>query len=159
MIWFGLLLLVLLCAGVVVALRLPPGATLLPLALLCTDCGPTALQVQAVAADTVGRAANAMLPAMVSTYRLEGDEMIARAKTADEARAGLETIRDRWRPVWAAWEVFAVAHDAYATALGQGTATPQLAAELGDAYCLLRAAVADRAELPDHPLQPCGVLP
>jgi hypothetical protein len=146
MIWFGLLLLVLLCAGVVVALRLPPGATLLPLALLCTDCGPTAHQVQAVAADTAAAAANMSLSMLVAIERTEERAAIAKAAT---------DVQEQWAPIWKTWDDYDVAHSAYRTALRQGTATPALEAEARLAYCALRAVLVGRAELPDHPLRPC----
>jgi hypothetical protein len=123
--------------------------------LWCAGCGPDARAAQARTADTVARVTNATLPAMVRAYELEGDRAIDRASSREEAEAALAKVRDKWRPIWAALEVFATAHDAWSTALEADEPTAALAVKVRAAYCALRSAASGSVDLPDFPLVPC----
>lgn len=71
------------------------------LALFASCCGPNA---EAKAADSVARIANAGAPLLIEAYK---------ADTSPYAEL-------KWERVWAAWDAFRLAHDAYATSIEQG---------------------------------------
>lgn len=132
------------------------GTVVLLLVMPLVGCTSAATQTQAVAADTVARVTNATLPSLVEAYDQEGLAAIEASDSRDEAEYRLELVREKWRPVWEALEVFASVHDAWATALEAGTDTAAIAAEVRDAYCTLRGAALPSVELPDYPVIPCG---
>ena len=103
------------------------------LVLLCT-CTP---QAQAVAADTVATVANAAIDPLLTAYEAEGNAAIQRAETVEELMLAIPATRDRWQPVWAALRAFAIAHDAWATALERGQDGDLAAVQA--AWCALRA--------------------
>jgi hypothetical protein len=119
-------------------------------------CGPSSLQAQAVVAATLAKATNTALPGLVAIYQAEGEAVINSAGNAEEALAALAEIRKQWRPIWEAWDVWQTAHDAWATAIEQGTESLQFWTAMRAAYCELRGALAGRVELPDMPVAACG---
>jgi len=96
-------------------------------------------QVQVHVADSMAEAANAALPILVQTFKLEGREAIAEAKTEQEARQAIQAIEEKWKPVWDAWEALRIAEDAWATALEQGSDERAALAAVRKAYCGLVA--------------------
>ena len=90
---------------------------------------------------------NTALPVLVDAYDQEGRAEIAKAATRAEAEYRLEQVREKWRPIWQALDVFAAAHAAWATAIEAGTVTPALASEVRSAWCTLRAVAVGEATL------------
>uniref|UniRef100_A0A6M3INU5 Uncharacterized protein n=1 Tax=viral metagenome TaxID=1070528 RepID=A0A6M3INU5_9ZZZZ len=121
-------------------------------AWLLAGCSPAALDLQARAADVVARSANAALPALVEAYQAEGEEVVARCDSLDEARAGLDAVRARWAPVWSAWDALETVHELWETTLEAGGDAAVIWPSVLRAYCGLRLALDGRAELPDVPL-------
>jgi hypothetical protein len=120
-----------------------------------TGCTPSSRQVQAVAADTIARTTNSIIPSLVEAYDLDGQAAIVAASTRDEAEANLQLVRMTWAPIWDSLHVFAKVHCAWATAVEDGTPSEQLLIEVRDAYCLLRSAAEKRVALPDYPITSC----
>lgn len=110
-------------------------------ALLCAGCGPTAIQTQATAANTIARAANASTASLAETYTLRGEALIDGSSSRNEALALLQAHREQWRPVWAAIDALASAHDLWATSLESGIGSAEAAAALMAAWCDLAEAV------------------
>lgn len=116
-------------------------------------CSGTQRQAQSVAASSLAVAANRAYPKLQAAYRAEGDRAIDAAPTQAEARAALAVVRERWAPVWRAWDAVRLAQDAWATALESGASADDVArtvVALQAAYCGLRAATpgAALAEVP-----------
>lgn len=116
---------------------------LLLVLLLTSGCSAAAVRAQAQVADTVAVSANALLPMLVSAFRQQGLDAIARVKDAGgtkaEALEALQEVEAEWRPVWLTWESLRSAHGTWADELeagGAGTATLTSARE---AYCALLA--------------------
>ncbi len=111
------------------------------LALVALGCPPSSTQVQARAqaqvANTIAVATNPVLVQLAETYARQGELLIERAKSRQEAVALLEAHRTRWRPVWAAVDALGAAHNAWATALEQGVSDPASAAAFVAAWCEL----------------------
>lgn len=94
------------------------------LALVLTACSGSAVHVQAVTADTVGRASNGALAVVLQVYK---DQQITAAQAAcgnatpcadpQAAHDAVLAVRGRWAPVWSAWTLLGVAHAAYADQL------------------------------------------
>jgi len=123
-------------------------------ALLLTGCGQAVTQVEVVAANAMAAAVNAKLPELAQTEQDQGDQVIAGAKSVEQATAGLGRVRDRWRPVWTAVDLLKAVHDRWASALEAGADTAgQLQAVLL-AYCDVR-----RLLEPDHALPEWAALP
>ena len=89
------------------------------LAVLClgAGCDSAALQIQAQTANAVAGAANAGLPVLVERYKAEGGAAIEKAATRAEAETGVAAVKDRWSPIWYAWEALRVAEDGWAVAI------------------------------------------
>lgn len=119
-------------------------------------CNQTVMQVQAQTATAVASAANAALPVLVERYRREGIEIVLAVKqrggTADEARDLLQGLKDRWAPVWEAWEGLRIAQDAWADSIEGGGSPAAAAAALKDAYCGLMLVWPE--DIPAVPLAP-----
>jgi hypothetical protein len=122
------------------------------LALLLAGCSATGLQIQARTADAIAMGANAGLPTLIGQYREEGRAVIAAATTREEAEQKVAEVKQRWRPVWTAWEALRAAQDAWATALEHGGDLAGVLATMKVAYCGLRAAWP--ASVPALPLVP-----
>lgn len=105
------------------------------LALFAACCGQNA---EAKAADAVARVANAGAPALIEAYK---------ADASPDAEL-------RWERVWAAWDAFRLAHDAYATSIEQG-AQPSPETML-KSFCSLVAVTPDPAK---SRIQVVGVCP
>ena len=124
-------------------------ATLL---VLCCTCGPKA---QVVAADTVATVANAAIDPLLTAYEADGNAAIQNAQTVEELMLAIPATRERWEPVWAALRVFAIAHDAWATALEQGQEGDLAAVQA--AWCALRAAALEfGVRVGDFPVIGCS---
>ena len=104
------------------------------LLVLCCTCGPRA---QVVAAQTVATVANAAIDPLMTAYEAEGDAAIQNAQTVEELMSAIPTVQERWEPLWQALRAFAIAHDAWATALEQGQEGDLEAVQA--AWCALRA--------------------
>jgi len=133
--------------------------------LLGSTCTPSALQVQARLANSVGLAGNRTLPVLIETYRADGLRVITEARAAglprEEAERRLESHVIAWRPVWGecegstgqcvngAWPALRATHDAWAAALEAQiagapldlAAATQHAQRMHSAFCALRGAV------------------
>jgi len=131
----------------------------LPLSCMSVSCSPSAQQAQAYAADTVARATNAAVPQLVNAYDQDGLAAIAVSDSRDEAEIRLERVRQKWRHVWDALDIFASAHDAWVAAIEANAPTAQVAMEVREAYCMLRGSAMPDVELPDYPVVPCGGTP
>lgn len=107
------------------------------LILLVTGC--ISRQEQAQSANAIAAGANAALPLLVNRYDQEGVRAIDQAKSADEANAAIARIKDKWFPVWHAWETMKVAQDHWATVLEQGGDLGAALKEMQKAYCRLVA--------------------
>jgi len=115
-------------------------------------CDAGALQIQAQTANAVASAANAGLPVLVERYKSEGDAAIERAATRAEAETGVAAVKERWAPVWAAWEALRVAEDGWAVAIEQGGDLGAAIQGLSVAYCGLVAVWPE--DIPAIPLSP-----
>lgn len=126
------------------------------LLVLAASCADPLRQIQIHTADSLAEGANSALPILVSSYRQEGfaaiDAVKASGGTAAEARAAIEDIKARWKPVWQAWETLRVAQDAWADALEGGADTAAALVVLKDAYCGLRSVWPQ--DIPAVPLVP-----
>ena len=124
------------------------------LAVLClgAGCDSAALQIQAQTANAVAGAANAGLPVLVERYKAEGDAAIEKAATRAEAETGVAAVKDRWSPIWSAWEALRVAEDGWAVAIEQGGDLGAAIHGLSVAYCGLVAVWP--ADIPAIPLSP-----
>lgn len=105
------------------------------IALVWFGCGASQRQTQAAVADGIASGANASLPMLLAAYKAEGDGVIERSKDRAEAELGLTSVRERWAPVWQAWEGFRVAHGAWASALEAGGDLTATLEALKGAYC------------------------
>jgi hypothetical protein len=129
----------------------PPGAAeaygfwtgALPLVNLsviwASGCGPHADEIQAAVANSVARAANVGLPALVEAERQQGMAAIQASPDRETARAKLTQIEHDWAPVWTAWKALSATQGAWATALEHGGDKAAAALAVRDAFCRLRA--------------------
>lgn len=129
------------------------------LAFVLWGCNPNALSIQAQTANLVASAANSALPILVERYRREGDAAIARSGDRAEAEAAVAAVKDKWSPVWTAWEALRIAEDGWAATLEQGGDAKAALGALRDAYCALLGAWPN--DVPAIPLAPirCPSLP
>lgn len=129
----------------------------------CAGARPAEAQTRVVA--TVETAINSVaLPALRDEYTRQGRAELAAARehgeTAVEARARLDALDARWRPVVEAFATLRLANDAYiaADALAKSDGdTARVLLALGGlrrAWCDFRAALPPGVELPD--LLPCS---
>lgn len=131
-------------------------AMLAILALTLAACGPSAIQVQATAADRIAVVANSAGDTLAEQYAREGEALIESAGSKQEALDLLEAHRAKWRPTWRAWDAVAAAHDAYATALERGRVDAALVEQLREAWCEAVPLVEGvGVSLPE--VVPCGV--
>ena len=89
-----------------------------------TGCSASAVHVQAVTADTVGRVSNGALTVVLQVYK---DQQLAAYHAAcgnttpcadpQAAREAVLAVRGKWAPVWGAWTLVGVAHGAWADQL------------------------------------------
>jgi hypothetical protein len=130
-------------------------AAILLLALALAACGGVQ-RAELLAAHTVARVSNAAATAMAEAMRAEGNAAIDGATSAAEARAELEAVEARWRPVWTAHDRLADRHTELAEAIAAGELLHELE-QAGAAYCELRAAAleATELELADLPIGGC----
>ncbi len=119
---------------------------------LGVGCGGAALQIQAQTANAVAAAANAGLPVLVARYKAEGDAAIATATTRADAEAGVAAVKERWAPIWSAWEALRAAEDGWAVTIEQGSDMAAAIQGLSVAYCGLVAVWPE--EIPAIPLSP-----
>ena len=121
-----------------------------------TGCGNVGLQIQAQTADSVAEAANTALPILIDRYRDDGFRVLERVKAdggnADDARAAIEKVKVKWKPIWDAWEALRVAQDAWATSLESGGDSAAALGALKKACCDLRAVWPE--DIPAVPLAP-----
>ena len=117
-------------------------------------CSMSARQVQAHAANAIAGAANSALPILLESYRQEGLNAIANASDRTTAETELAAIKERWAPVWKAWETLRVAQNAWATALEEGGDTKAALGEVRAAYCELQKVWPD--ELAAVPIAPAA---
>lgn len=153
------------------------------LALLVNGCAPSALQVQARAANALALGANDALASLESAYRAEGLRAINTAGTEREARGALEHVRQRWQPVWGvcadavaapadrchggAWPALVAAQRAWAEALEQqvagstldGVTADRLFRQIRLAYCDLKTALPAGVSLAPVIAQGCNASP
>ncbi len=94
-------------------------------ALVCfvvvlVSCTPSLLQAQSLAADRLARAVNDATPILHDQEKQDGFDAVKKASTRDAAEAGLQSVEEKWRPVWNAIDALAAAHDAWAIAIKSG---------------------------------------
>lgn len=149
--------------------------------LVISTCSPSALQVQARVANSVGLAGNRALPLLIEAYQVEGIRIIEQARRdgldRPEAERRLAAHVVAWRPVWGdcgaetgqcsggAWTAMRSAHEAWSAALedmiaGRPLDLPAVIAHaerLRIVYCDLRHTVPEpaRAHVPEIPGVPC----
>lgn len=114
-------------------------------------CTPSALQIQARAADALGRTVNAATSIFHDMEKKEGSAAIKKATTRDEAEAGLQKVELKWKPLWDAVDSFAAAQDAWISSMQKGKPLPD---QLLTAVCDLKfiaSKVAPSVELPSIP--------
>jgi hypothetical protein len=116
---------------------LPVWLWLVLLAALMCSCLPAAVQAQAQAADAVAQAANAALGPLVASYRAQGLAAVSAAETEAEARAAWKKLDARFAPVWRAWRVFRLAHEAWVKRLRAGDDPASALQSFEAAWCLL----------------------
>lgn len=125
--------------------------------MLGVGCDGAALQIQAQTANAVAAAANAGLPVLVERYKAEGDVAVAKAATRAEAETGVAAVKERWSPIWSAWEALRVAEDGWALAIEQGGDLGAAIQGLSVAYCGLVAVWPE--DIPAIPLSPLRCEP
>lgn len=94
-------------------LAAPLCAVLLVLALV--GCQPSQLQIQAAAADALGRSVNALTPGLVVAYETD-----CGAKADKGGTPAATECKASWKKLWDAIEVLAAAQDAWAVAIVAG---------------------------------------
>lgn len=116
-------------------------------------CSPSALQAQRDASNVVARVANDTVePALLAAYKATGLVLIENEPTRELAQAKLQLHQERWKPIWAAWEAFKLAHTAWQNQIEEGGDVLTTAAEARKSFCELRKLAAPwRVELPDFP--------
>jgi hypothetical protein len=107
------------------------------LVAMLTGCPDSARQIQVQAANSLATAANTALPMLVERYRQEGLQVVAAAKTREEAEVGVAQVKLKWAPVWKAWGALALAEGLWADALEKDIDTSTVILELKTAYCAL----------------------
>lgn len=114
-------------------------------------CAPSALQVQARAADALGRTVNSATAMFHDMERHEGSAAIKRATTRDEAEAGLQEVELKWKPLWDAVDSFAAAQDAWISAMQSGKPLPDRLLMAACDLKFIASKVAPAVELPAIP--------
>lgn len=127
-------------------------ATLVCLAFGWCGCGASARTIQVTAANVMVAATEEAVPVLLEARRADGERCFAGTPTATEAEACLDRVRATWEPAWRALSTWSAAHASWATAIESGE--PQDLASVQAAYCVLRAELLSRVELPDAA---CGV--
>lgn len=119
---------------------------------------PDPYQIQAQTANSISLAANTSLPLLIDEYKQQGVHEITLSKNEQEATTRLLAIETKWQPIWKAWEVLRVSHDAWASIIeGKGDTIKALLA-LKDAYCgLIKVWPAEIRAIPMAGI-PCGVV-
>lgn len=102
---------------------------------LAVGCGPKAVEVQARMANTVAVVMNSTSPLLIKQEQSEGDAAIDAAKDKAAARAAVADIKERWQPVWDAYDAVRIAQGHWATALEQGGDTATALTQLKGAFC------------------------
>lgn len=125
---------------------------LIIIAVLSLGCTDPAKQLQIRTADAVAVGANDALPALVSSYKSQGDAVIANATSREAAEAGIAKVKEDWAPVWQAWDTLAAAHGVYATALESDGDIGAALEGMRVAWCGLRAVWPEH--IPAIPLLP-----
>jgi hypothetical protein len=122
------------------------------LALVLSGCPDYAVQVQAQTANAIGAGANTALPILVERYNQEGLRAIDKAQSRQEAEAAILHIKNKWLPIWKAWESMRIAQDHWATVLEQGGDMTAALIEMKNAYCELMVIWPE--DIPAIPLAP-----
>lgn len=125
---------------------------LLLLLALCVVSCTGATQLQAATANAIAQGANAALPILVDRYNQEGLRAIDSSKDRVEAEQAVARVKDRWFPVWNAWESLRIAEHYLAGIIESGGDPVAALLELKAAYCELRAVWPE--DIPAMPLVP-----
>lgn len=122
-----------------------------------TGCSVTTSPVTAKVLDVTGNAADRALPVLTSQMKSEGLAEIEKSVDRDDAYVRIAKVRRAWAPVWVSFDAFGRLHDSAAGIVErQEDLTLQHLGELADAYCALRATVAEHGhQLPDIPFKSC----
>lgn len=102
-------------------------------ALLLWGCSPSALQVHARAADTMGAVTNAATGELETVYeaeQMEAVEEVCGTTDPEEAQRacryaaeeGVDEVRETWAPVWDSHDQVRTAHDVYRDTLALAAA-------------------------------------
>jgi hypothetical protein len=140
------------------------------LALFVQACTPRALQVQAALANDIAKVANTIQPFLMRTYEAQGDRIIEFAvlevhqhpeqhdAIVAKAAVDIDALEAKWRPTFVAWEAFAAAHNAWATAIDAHNAdlAAKLAPRMLDAYCKVQSVAVP--DLPKEMLEVGGLV-
>ena len=127
--------------------------------LLSPGCAQTTLQREAVAASTIAAVANVSLEALGRIYDADLTDAITAAALAEDAAASTQRrtpcrkcamdaaeveVNQHWTPIWGdpaseihlgAWEIFRMAHAAWADQIEAGEAKSALGIRANAAYC------------------------
>lgn len=122
-----------------------------------TGCSNMGMQIQVRTADSIAEAGNSALPILVERYQAEGDRVLQRLKgngraTQSDARATIDKVKAKWKPIWDAWDALAAAQNAWAETLENDGDTGAALSSLKGAYCDLRKVWPK--EIPAVPLGP-----
>lgn len=112
---------------------------------------PPAKEAQSPVAAVVAVTANEVYPQIKEAYIQAGLDAVDQASSEEQAREDAAAVRRAWEPVWAAWDAFARAHDAWRLSL-QGRDTEAIltaASAAREAYCdLLRSTTLGLPQMP-----------
>jgi hypothetical protein len=125
--------------------------------LALVSCSPAGWAAQRDASNAVAEAANKTIePALLAAYRATGLVVVRAQPTEELGQVALNLHIERWKPVWAAWETFKEAHEAWQKQIeAEGNPVPAALAAR-DSYCQLQKAAAEWAvSLPALPLGAC----
>lgn len=88
--------------------------------MIVIGCAMSAVQREAVVADTVGRAGNSLFDDLVHVYTQEGLREVELATSDADAEERLDRYRARWKPFWKAWDGLSIAQNTWVDWLEKG---------------------------------------
>lgn len=142
-----------------------PGPPVLPLVALAillpplTACA-SSWQAQRPIATAVAQIANGPVYGTLQTRYLDDGIAVTRPgmnKTPAEFDAAVLKVKKKWAPIWASWDTFAAAADAWDNCIGGNCSNiDQIAAQARSSYCRVRLVVIGvGVRLPDFPVVHC----